>query len=201
MDCKNYNMTYIPLFAEDVFKQEGNKKYVRQDNIVFSATMHSRRIREILKIENLLKNSKYKIIKLFYYHSYLLYLIKCFFNPKGFKFLKDLSTSSRTKKEIAAHYFKSKYVLDIHHPGQYGLTSRTFESLRSGAYLISSNPSYLSLPAILKKRVIFLSDYGKLNVELDRHVPFFSSLPKKMDYFLSIDRFVDDLINLMHLKV
>jgi len=199
-DCKSYNMAYIPLFAEDVFMQNDNREYTRKNNIVISATMHSRRLRETLRIEDLLINSKYKLVKLLYYHSYILYLIKCLFNPGGFKFLKYLSTSSKTKKEIAFHYFRSKYVLDIHHPGQFGLTSRTFESLRSGAYLITSNPTYLLLPEVLKKRVIYVNDYGKLGTELSRHVPIFSRLPKKMDYFLSLDRFVDDLINLMHSK-
>ena len=49
-------------------------------------------------------------------------------------------------QEIINIYAKAKVVLDINHPGQKGLTMRTFESLGAGRKLITTNPEIRKYP-------------------------------------------------------
>jgi hypothetical protein len=93
----------------------------------------------------------------------------------------------------------SKYVLDIQHEGQKGLTARTFEALRSGAHLITTNDFAKNLPYGLSRRVrIFtcLADLEAINFS----EPTDALLTPEQDYYLSLQRFVDDIMKLINLK-
>jgi hypothetical protein len=199
-DCKKYNLVYIPLFAEDFFKMPLDLKSSRKNNIVFNATLHSRRAKDISIIESCLLGTKFKLVKMLYYHSKLLLILKCFFKLDNIKVFNNVRFDFYPKSMIASNYFNAKFVLDIHHFGQGGLTSRTFEALRSGAYLITSNPNFLLLPRGLRSRVIYLSDYRDIKNKINSTRCVFKKLPPKLDYFLSADRFVDNLIKLIDIK-
>lgn len=193
-DCKKYDMTYIPLFAENFFSSAFSSERGRNHEIVFLGTLHSHRAKHLSMLEQDVEQYGFTVRKLLYYHSRFLYVVKCLLQPFALKYLRFLRTQGFSKSEIAAAYFKSRGVLDIHHPGQSGLTSRTFESLRSGAWLITLNQTVLSLPDELKSRVLLLSDLSQLRnriAEVDHELP---PLSKEMDYFLSLERFVDDLL-------
>ena len=199
-DCKKYNLVYIPLFAEDSFKMPLDLKSSRKNSIVFNATLHSRRAKEISIIETNLLGTKFKLVKMLYYHSKWLLIIKCFFKLDNIKVFNHVRFNFYPKSMIASNYFNAKFVLDIHHEGQCGLTSRTFEALRSGAYLITSNPNFLLLSRELRSRVIYLSEYRDIKNEINSTRLVFKKLPPKLDYFLSADRFVDNLIKLIDTK-
>ena len=193
-DCKQYEMSYIPLFAEKIFNAELSNNSLRKHEIVFLGTLHSHRANNLLEVECIAKNNGFNIRKLLYYHSHLLYIIKCISNPLSIRYLFALRTQGYTKQEIATAYFESKAVLDIHHPGQTGLTSRTFEALRSGCWLITINKTISTLPDELKSRIIMLSDFGELTNRISEAHEVLPPLSIEMDYFLSLERFVDDLL-------
>lgn len=193
-DCEQYGMKYIPLFAEKVFSIAMSTVEVRNDELVFLGTLHSHRAIHLSTLESAVKQSGLKIRKLLYYHSRLLYGIKCLVHPRAFKYLQFVQVRGFDKQEIAAAYFCSRGVLDIHHPGQAGLTSRTFESLRSGAWLITLNPTVLSLPEELRKRVLLLSDVSELPTRISEVRADLPALSLEMDHFLSLERFADDLL-------
>ena len=193
-DCSKYEMKYIPLFAEEFFSQPTDMESKRNNEIVFLGTLHSHRAKHLDMLERLTSLGGVKIKKLLYYHSKWLYTIKCFLNPVAFKYLKYLRTEGFSKFEIASAYFHSLAVLDIHHPGQTGLTSRTFESLRSGAWLITLNRTVLTLPAELQKRVLLLSKMSELSDRIVELHPNLPPLSAEMDYFLSLARFSDELL-------
>lgn len=200
-DCERYEMTYIPLFAETVFSARSSSADVRNDELVFLGTLHSHRANHLAALERDIAKSSLRIRKLLYYHSRFLFGIKCLFQPRAFKYLRLLRTSGFEKNEIAATYLRSRGVLDIHHPGQAGLTSRTFESLRSGAWLITLNQTVLSLPDELRKRVLLLSDLSELHNRIEEVRCELPPLSKEMDYFLSLERFTDELLTLADLPV
>jgi hypothetical protein len=193
-DCKKYDMKYIPLFAENVFSKQ-DITGSRNNELVFLGTLHSHRATLLSALEKSIGFSGFKIRKLLYYHSKLLYIIKSLTNPETIKYLGDLRTKGYSKKEIATAYFTCKGVLDIHHPGQAGLTSRTFESLRAGAWLITLNKTVLSLPEELQKRIILLSNVNDLEKRVTEVTKQLPKLSEKADYFLSLDRFTDDLLD------
>jgi hypothetical protein len=74
-------------------------------------------------------------------HGRLVYLFKKFFDSsfKEFDYYK-LSFKSLNVREIIDLYRKSDVILDINHPGQNGLTMRTFESIGARKKLITTNP-------------------------------------------------------------
>lgn len=193
-DCERYGMKYIPLFAEKVFSSAMSNADVRNDEIVFLGTLHSHRAIHLSALESAVEQSGLKIRKLLYYHSRLLYCIKCLVHPRAFKYLRFVQVRGFDKREIATAYFRSRGVLDIHHPGQAGLTSRTFESLRSGAWLITLNPTVLSLPEELRKRILLLSDVSELPSRISEVRSDLPALSLEMDHFLSLERFADDLL-------
>jgi hypothetical protein len=195
-DCDHYKMRYIPLFAENVFSSASSKGGTRENRFVFLGTLHSHRAQKLLYLENLLKKSGFEIYKLLYYHSRVLYLIKCIACPRALKYLSTIRTRGFSKTEIAKNYLTSKGVLDIHHPGQSGLTSRTFETLRSGAWLITLNQTAKSLPLELRHRIIILSNLDALQFEVKNLATNLPPLSPSMDYFLSLERFVDQLLDL-----
>lgn len=194
MDCELYGMTYIPLFAEKVFSIAMSNADKRDDDLVFLGTLHSHRAIHLSAVERAVEHAGFRVRKLLYYHSRLLFGIKCLVHPRAYKYLKFLQTRGFEKPEIADAYFRSRGVLDIHHPGQAGLTSRTFESLRSGAWLITLNPTVLSLPEDLRKRILLLSDVSDLSSRISEVRSDLPPLSLEMDHFLSLERFADELL-------
>lgn len=193
-DCEQYGMAYIALFAEKVFSTTMSNVEIRNDELVFLGTLHSHRAIHLSVLERAIEKSGLKIRKLLYYHSRLLYCIKCLIHPRAFQYLQYVQDRGFNKDEIAAAYFRSRGVLDIHHPGQAGLTSRTFEALRSGAWLITLNPTVLSLPEELRKRVLLLSDVNELPSRISMVRSELPPLSVEMDHFLSLERFADELL-------
>jgi hypothetical protein len=197
VDCEKLGMVYIPLFAEEIFRSNSLNIQRTQNSIGFNGTMHSLRAKQLAAVESILKG-KYNIEKFLYYHSKFLYLVKCLANPLGLKYFSKISTRAFPKLQIANLYKRSVYVLDIHHPGQSGLTSRTFEALRSGAYLITFNKSVASLPASLAARCVCIEDVKDISDALD-NLAISARLNCEDDYFLSLERFSNDILQLMSL--
>lgn len=197
IDCEDLGMTYIPLFAEELFSFDISDVGRVQNSIGFNGTMHSLRAKQLATLESLI-GMDYKISKLLYYHSILLYVIKCISNPIGWRYVSKISSKPFPKAEIAQLYRQSAYVLDIHHPGQSGLTSRTFEALRSGAILITFNKSISSLPPSLAARCIYIEKITDVSAAL-KTVEAEAKLSDSDDHFLSLERFVSDILDLMSL--
>jgi hypothetical protein len=188
-------MTYIPLFAERVFSCASFKDKTCNDELVFLGTLHSHRAIQLSAIERAVEENGLRIRKLLYYHSRFLYCIKCLVHPRAFQYLPFLRTKGFDKREIASAYFCARGVLDIHHPGQAGLTSRTFEALRSGAWLITLNRTVLSLPQELRQRVLLLSDTSELSSRITEVLSELPPLSHKIDHFLSLERFAEELLD------
>jgi hypothetical protein len=194
-DCKKYNLTYIPLFAEKIFKSKACVNN-RKNSLVFLGTLHSHRTKLLQNIENILKGTGIEVEKLLYYHSRLLFLVKSIINPTAIKYFFQMQTTAFTKFKISNTYFNARVVLDIHHPGQSGLTSRTFEALRAGCWLITSNETVTQLPDELRDRVIFIDNTEELKNKIFLVYEDLPPLSESADYFLSLERFVDDLMRI-----
>jgi len=194
-DAKKYNIKLVHLFADDSFCDKKTNK--RTNKIVFLATLHSDRSKKLFLLEELLSNSNAGLVKLLYYHSRFFYLLKCILGQSKIKYLFDLQTRGFSKSFIANQYNQCKFVFDSAHNKQSGLTARTFEALRSGAILITHNQSVALLPKQIQEKIILLDERIDLISQLEKC----NSLPfsNDMDYYLSLDRFLDDLLNLSKL--
>lgn len=198
LDAKNLGMYYIPLFAETVYKPDIDAPVRVVGSIGFNGTMHSHRARQLALLERVLGDS-YRVEKMLYYHSKILYFIKSLFRPSSWRYASDISTKAYPKETIADLYKRSEYVVDIHHPGQSGLTSRTFEALRAGALLVTFNKTVSSLPTSLATRCMCIEQVEEAPDALLK-LASASSITEEDDYYLSLERFVSDIVAFMALR-
>ena len=94
-----------------------------------------------------------------------------------------ISFNSLSHQEIINIYRDSKTILDINHPGQNGLTMRTFETLGSGRKLVTTNENVKRYP-FYDANNIWVID--RENPQFD--AAFFSSefLPIQEDFYQSM---------------
>lgn len=198
VDAQELALNYIPLFAEDTFSALAHRRTLqsRLPQLVFCGTLHSHRANLLLSLRQAVKKSPFSILELIFYHSKILYFIKSRFIIRYLIFLPNLKTKGFSKTDIASAFFSSVGVLDIHHPGQTGLTSRTFEALRAGAFLVTLNQHAASLPRELQSRLMVLTNASELQARLNEIPVQLGPLSPEMDHFLSLARFVDDLTTL-----
>jgi hypothetical protein len=198
-DCKTLGMTYIPLFAEDLFRFH-SRNDIRDIDISFCGTLHSDRSYHLKKLKKVAKKRRLKLELLTFFHSKALFAMKSLHNFSNVNFIRSISTKGFPKKVVAGSMRRSQYVFDIQHKGQGGLTARTFEALRSGAGLITFNKNVRSLPQIYQDRIHVIddvSDIEKLTLTPSKPTWEPNSEP---DYFLSLERFVDDLSAMMAIE-
>jgi len=106
-----------------------------------------------------------------------------------------VSFVSFSKKDISNLFKGSGSIVDLTHPNQSGLTSRTFEALRSGSKLITNNKNCNFLENEYHSRFFVLDDINKQKLELLNFIESeIKPLTEKQDYFLSIERFSDQLL-------
>lgn len=151
IDCLKYNLKYIPLFAEHIFmaQQESTN---RPFDLCMVSTIHSNRASWAKELYRL---GKYKGISIYihpYFTSKVLFFVRHLFKFNGISLLWKIKTQPLEKKYIAKIFAQTKWVLDVHHHKQSGLTSRTFEALASGAKLLTTNPQVKKLPQKLADR-------------------------------------------------
>lgn len=171
-DALNFNLNFRPLFYLDSYNKiknssEKNKKY----DLLFLGTAHSDRYR----ITNLVVNwcAENKLTSFYYYfiHGRLVYFYKKLFD-KSFKIFdyKKLSFESLTTNQILELYKNANVILDINHPGQKGLTMRTFEAIGAGKKMITTN-SEIKRYSFYNEKNIYLIDRN--DIVLDKN--FFDS--------------------------
>lgn len=141
-DCEKYELRYQPLFYDDTYVSDSINYQDRCFFISCVCTIHSERILFLSKLYDWsIQNKKHVFIYL-YYHSLLQLLIKFIRYPihcwKLRYFFKEIPL---THNQISQKLKSSINVLDVSHPSQSGLTSRTFESLAAGCRLITTNKS------------------------------------------------------------
>lgn len=201
-DSEKNGFAYIPLFAERVFSANDQKlvDMIRGTDVSFVGTMHSDRVRVFLELRKLCESNGKSLESMLYYHSKLLYTIKCLQYPMGLSLLNEISTSFYSKERIAQSYFSSRVVVDVTHPMQTGLTSRTFEALRAGCLLVTSNRyAKKAVGPSLTERVFYYDSVDGLKKALFAAFDYEGSkeLSEDQDYFLSLDRFVSELSRFM----
>lgn len=136
-DCLNTpKLVFQPLFYEEIFQANALNK--RQYDLSFIGTYHSNRY-ELFKYEKI----KINFFLHLYVQGFLIKIVRAaclIFKPQRLKnFWKLTTLKTLSKFEIAEILKNSNAVIDFQHPGQIGLTCRTFEALASGCKLITSN--------------------------------------------------------------
>jgi len=200
-DCDKLGLKYIPLFAEDVFSSKLQGHLPQNDSIYdvsFCGTLHSNRAELLADINRFAEKNHLRISLLLYFHAKWMFVLKSIFISSNAKFISMISSKVFSKTQISDLFKKSRFVIDIPHPSQAGLTARTFEVLRSGSRLITFNSHATSLlPSSLIKRIHVIEQVKDLEKIDFIKSDSLESLSVEEDYYLSLDRFVDDILILI----
>jgi len=191
-DCQQYGLNYIPLFAEKMYQGNSDRK---KYDLSFCGTVHSNRLVWVNKVQRFAKDNNLRVGLFLYYYSPVLLLIRLLMNRCCFNLFNKVSYSGYKKEDVADLFKSSKVVIDITHPNQKGLTSRTFEALRSGSKLITNNENCKMLGREYMSRIFIIKNIENQHKALLEFIELKTpSLNDKQDHFLSIERFVDQVL-------
>lgn len=201
LDSQALGLPYIPLFAEATFDRPAtgaDDPYAY--DIGFCGTMHSSRSEIIAKLSRAPWAKRLKVKLMLYYQSRALLYVRGVVDWNVWSVISRIRTRPFPKAEVAAMIAETRFILDIPHPGQSGMTARTFEVLLAGSRLLTFNRVAAEwLPESLQRRVKVIgsvAEAGEIDfAAYDRPPP----LTEDERYFLSLRRFVDQLMAMMKL--
>ncbi len=190
-------MKYIPLFSESCFSLKDRKLLLRDIDVSFCGTLHSDRAYHLCQLSRVAERRNLNLHLMNFIHSKFMLAVKSLRRISNAYFIKTVSTSGYSKEEVSEVMFRSKFVFDMQHSGQGGLTARTFESLRSGACLITFNPNVYSLPKSFHERIFLIQEVEDINHLNLSDYEGLGGLTDSQDYYLSLGRFADNLLEMM----
>ncbi|MET3536070.1 CgeB family protein [Chryseobacterium limigenitum] len=192
-DSVKYGLNFRPLFYLDEYKNLNQNSKAFEYDIVFIGSAHTDRY--IVGEEVKAKADALNLKTFFYYYAMgkIAFRIKKLIDKNLKKFDNEkLSFNKLNHQQIIDYYQKSKSVLDINKPFQYGLTIRTFEVLASGRKLITANTDIKNYPFYNSKN-IFVLDREDIQLDAQFFKTDFEPLDKETLHMMSLDSFIECL--------
>ncbi len=193
-DAKKYQIGFRPLYFMDRYREvlENKNNPIKYD-LLFLGTAHSDRYIISSKVADWCTQNGLTSFCYYYMHGKMVYYYKRLFD-KTFKTfdIKKLSFKSLTIDDIIQLYKQSNVVLDINHPGQVGLTMRTFESIGAGKKLLTTNEDIVNYPFYNPNNVKIL-DRKNIQIEKEFFESPYEDLQKEMYEKCSIDGWINEL--------
>ena len=192
IDAETHKLTMINLFAEQEFFVKESSLLPRDIDISFVGTAHSSRPKIITRF---LTNPRFSTLnkKIHLYRGNAYYYLRALIMT-SFSRHTPLLKESIPKQIVAQIFINSKYVLDITHNNQRGLTSRTFEALAAGSTLVTNNPWAQKLLPQFKESIIFFEDINSL-ILTNTESPEAKSNDASRSY-LTLNRFCKEIVEL-----
>lgn len=167
VDAVKFDLNFRPLFYLDAYKRIKNTSSDRlKYDLLFLGTAHSDRYRISNIVKEWCDGSNLTSFCYYFIHGRLVYFYKKLFDSSFQSFqYKKLSFISLTTSQILEFYKNSNVILDVNHPGQKGLTMRTFEAIGAGKKMITTN-SEIKNYSFYNPKNIFIIDRN--DVVLDK---------------------------------
>jgi hypothetical protein len=138
-DSNEFNLRFLALFYIEEYNKINKQSDFKYD-ICFIGTAHSDRYKVVQEIKEIVRENDMNVFTFFYLQSSIMYWVrKIFIRNYGYGNIEDFSFTPLSQEEIIAIIEQSRIVLDINHPLQSGLTSRTLETLGAKRKLITTN--------------------------------------------------------------
>ncbi|MBL0738867.1 hypothetical protein JI750_18370 [Flavobacterium sp. GN10] len=187
-DAVKYSLEFRPLFYLDFYKDIDSILDAEiKNDLLFLGTAHSDRYQISNNIVSWCEKNNLKSFCYYYMQGRLVYFYKKMFDKTFKEFdYKKLSFESLQTEDLFQIYQNSKVVLDINHPGQKGLTMRTFETIGAKRKMITTNKEVQKYAFYNPNNILIID---RENIELNKK--FFDS-----DY-IDVDK---DLYERMSLK-
>jgi hypothetical protein len=163
-DVKHLPLFFLPDYAEEMMLRNFSLADLGEIDLLFLGSLHSDRYKVSQAIIEACQsvNPHLRVYSHLYFQSRWVFFLRSF-TEKGFKATpySAINWKSLSQKETQELIFKSKVVIDVHHPHQTGLTMRTIECLGAQRKLITTN-----------KNVGFYEFYNPQNILIvDRNSP------------------------------
>jgi hypothetical protein len=159
-DAVAHKINFRPLFFIDEYQKidKEDKKSPLKYHMLFLGTAHSDRYRISNSIVEWCSQNNYSSYAYYFMPSKIVYAYKSLFDStfQNFSYEK-ISFKSLTIDKIIDLYESSSVILDINHPGQHGLTMRTFEALGAGKKIITTNPDIKKYPFYNDNNVLVIN--------------------------------------------
>ncbi|SNR49425.1 lipopolysaccharide biosynthesis protein [Flavobacterium sp. ov086] len=180
-DAVKYGLGFRPLFYLDFYKDIDLISNVEiKNDLLFLGTAHSDRYKISNSIADWCEKTHLKSYCYYFMQGRLVYFYKKLFDRTFKEFdYKKLSFTSLKGEDLFKLYQKSKVVLDINHPGQKGLTMRTFETIGAKRKMITTNAEVkkykfynpnniliIDRENIKLNKEFFESDYSEVDIDL-----------------------------------
>ena len=194
-DCEREGYMYVPLYSGARATAPTNRYDI---DFLYCATFHSNRPSVIAKIIDESLRADWKLQLMLFFHSRKLWRLRYLFTPAVWHMGRLIATKPFSLDEIADMTARSRVVIDIHHGGQSGLTMRTFEALSLGAIVLTTNVAApQGLPPQLRDRVVILDLDDVTESMREALAQPREALTDEMQYYLSANRFIDQIIGLL----
>jgi hypothetical protein len=195
-DAQSYKLQFRPLFYLDIYQDIVlNRKVNNKYDLLFLGTAHSDRYIIGNQIFNWCIQNNLNMYCYYYMPGRLVYFYKKLFDKTFKKFdYKNLSFKSLDAKKVSSLYKNSNVILDINHPGQNGLTMRTFESIGLKKKLITTN-SEIKNYSFYNSNNIFIVDRNNVKLDLDFFKTEYQDIDIKQYKSLSIGGWLEELFN------
>jgi hypothetical protein len=136
-DAKTFGMKFRPLFFSPGFERPATTKF--QYHLSFIGTAHSDRFKIVSNLANALPTQAIFYRYLYLQAPWMFWVHKLGNSAYREASMEDFRFYSLAKAEVQEVFFNSLAILDIEHPGQTGLTMRTFETMGARKKLITTN--------------------------------------------------------------
>lgn len=141
IDCKQYQLEYLPLFyPDDNSTVAPSGKLSKKYQYSFVGSYHGDRAKLLYQILNSQKSHFSASFIKIYFQSKMQFCVFYLLDPYLRKCPKEWVTFDVIDRDIMNGAFAESYfIIDIHHKGQSGLTMRTWEILNLGYKLLTTN--------------------------------------------------------------
>lgn len=136
-DAKAFGMKFRPLFFSPGFARGPSTAF--QYHLSFIGTAHSDRFKIVSNLLAVLPENTVFHRYLYLQAPWMFWVHKLGNSAYRNASMKDFRFNPLAKAEVQNVFFNSLAVLDIEHPGQTGLTMRTFETMGANKKLITTN--------------------------------------------------------------
>lgn len=137
VDCKNFGFVFRPLFFMNSFEPKKKVLEYKYD-FCFIGTIHSDRAKILYQLKEQFDANSFSYFYYLYIPGKLMYILRWILDKYVRKF-KKIYTVSIDKSEVSEISERSRYIIDINHPSQIGLTMRTIEMLGLKRKLLTTN--------------------------------------------------------------
>ncbi|MGJ1403296.1 hypothetical protein [Sphingobacterium siyangense] len=195
-DAINHSLLFRPLFYANEYASLAASTQSYAYDVSFVGTAHSDRYKISETVRQWCDVNKLSMYAFYFSPSRLLFKFNKLTNSafKGFDY-KRISFESLSHNDIIDIYRKSKVILDINHPGQNGLTMRTFETLGAKRKLITTNPNITKYPFYHPNNV-FIIDRNLVSLDKRFFETEMQEIPLSVYHSMSLTGWIEDIFGL-----